>query len=298
MTVSAKRLSDGPIIRANMDGRMGTNINGPSLIECPHWVPDPLGVYYLYFADHRGTYLRLAYAEDVKGPWHTYEPGVLDVAQSSFVTETQLDGEFDYPHVASPDVHVMSKTGEVRMYYHGLCENGDQRTAVAVSTNGINFSARSEIVAPPYLRAFQYEGGWYGIAMPGVLMRSPDGLQPFEACGELLPKSTRHCAVLVQGSALHVVWSQVGEAPERLYYDRVDLSQDVSSWRMSGVQEILRPIEPWEGSQAALVPSAYGAVDDVVNQLRDPYLYEGGGQIYLLYCGGGEAGIGLTSLDV
>ena len=45
------------------------NIQGPSLIEVPDWVEDPLGRYYLYFADHKGLYIRLAYADNPLGPW-------------------------------------------------------------------------------------------------------------------------------------------------------------------------------------------------------------------------------------
>ena len=58
------RLGDGPIIAQHMDGRMGGNVQGPTLIRVPDWVEDPLGKYYLYFADHRGTYIRLAYADE------------------------------------------------------------------------------------------------------------------------------------------------------------------------------------------------------------------------------------------
>ncbi len=42
---------------------MGSNIAGPSLVRLPDWVENPLGRYYLYFADHRGTYI-LACARD------------------------------------------------------------------------------------------------------------------------------------------------------------------------------------------------------------------------------------------
>jgi hypothetical protein len=28
--------------------------------------------YYLYFADHKGDYIRLAYAEALMGPWQTF----------------------------------------------------------------------------------------------------------------------------------------------------------------------------------------------------------------------------------
>jgi len=55
-----------------MDGRMGANVNGPSLIRAPAWLPNPLGRYYLYFAHHQGAYIRLAYADRLEGPWRTY----------------------------------------------------------------------------------------------------------------------------------------------------------------------------------------------------------------------------------
>ncbi|MBI3972242.1 MAG: hypothetical protein HY332_13225, partial [Chloroflexi bacterium] len=61
--MTVHRFPTNPIIRPHMDGRMGDNINGPSLIRVPDWVDDPLGRYYLYFAHHRGTYIRLAYAD-------------------------------------------------------------------------------------------------------------------------------------------------------------------------------------------------------------------------------------------
>ena len=84
MPVSVIRLLDEPIIRPRMDGRMGDNINGPSLIRVPDWVEEPLGRYYLYFADHKGSYIRLAYADALVGPWTVHTPGVLDVADSLF----------------------------------------------------------------------------------------------------------------------------------------------------------------------------------------------------------------------
>jgi hypothetical protein len=294
MSISATRLSDSPIIQAHMDGRMGSNINGPSLIQCPDWVANPLGVYYLYFSDHRGRYLRMAYADDLRGPWRMYEPGVLDLKQSGFPTETSLEGEFFYAHLASPDVHVLESAHEIRLYYHGLCVDGEQMTVVAMSSDGVNFTTKPGFLAPAYLKAFSYGDAWYGMTMPGTLVRSPDGLQPFEPVAEILPQVARHCAVLVDGEILQVVWSQVGDAPERLYYGRVD----VLTWTISGVTEILRPEHPWEGAEQSLVPSTYGAADALVNELRDPCLYAEKGQIYLLYCGGGEAGIGLARLDV
>ena len=83
-SVTATRLGDGPIITPEMDARMGGNIQGPSLIKVPEWVENPLGNYYLYFADHRGTYIRMAYADEVTGPWTVYSPGSLRLEDSFF----------------------------------------------------------------------------------------------------------------------------------------------------------------------------------------------------------------------
>ena len=109
------RFPENPIIRPNMDARMGDNINGPSLIRVPDWVERPLGRYYLYFAHHDGRYIRLAYADDLHGPWQTYEPGVLPLAASHF-----------RGHIASPDVHVDHEQRQIRLYYHGA-EHAERR---------------------------------------------------------------------------------------------------------------------------------------------------------------------------
>ena len=65
MNVTVERLGQGPIITPHMDGRMGDNINGPSLVQVPDWVPNPLGRYYLYFGHHDGRYIRLAFADEL-----------------------------------------------------------------------------------------------------------------------------------------------------------------------------------------------------------------------------------------
>lgn len=64
MAVNAKRLLNVPIIHPHMGARIGDNINNPSIIRVPKWVKNPLGHYYLYFSDHKGQYIRMAYADD------------------------------------------------------------------------------------------------------------------------------------------------------------------------------------------------------------------------------------------
>jgi len=66
-----ERFAENPIIRPGMpglEGELGNNINGPSLIRAPVWVENPLGKYYLYFAHHGGKFIRLAYADRLNGP--------------------------------------------------------------------------------------------------------------------------------------------------------------------------------------------------------------------------------------
>ena len=79
-----ERLRNNPIVTPEIDARIGSNINGPSLVRVPEWIRDPLGAYYLYFAHHKGQYIRMAFADDLEGPWSTYGPGVLDLENSFF----------------------------------------------------------------------------------------------------------------------------------------------------------------------------------------------------------------------
>lgn len=308
MPVTARRLLDRPIIRPHMDARMGANINGPSLIRVPPWATDPPGRYALYFADHRGAYIRLAFADALEGPWRLHEVGCLPVTASLFCTSqpspdgprpdwAETDEDWLYPHVASPDVHVDPAERRIRMYFHGLLPDGSQETRVALSSDGLRFEVRPELLGPSYFRCFQDEGWHYALAMPDRLLRSRDGLGGFEAGPRLGLPGARHSALLVRGRTLQLCWSIVGEAPERLYFGRVDLTGDWRDWRIKDAAELLRPERSWEGADQPLRASKVGAADEAVNQLRDPCLFEEAGPVYLLYSCAGESGIGLAELE-
>ena len=91
-----QRIAQGPIVDISLSdeltaqaARQGyVNINGPSVIAVPDWVEKPLGRYYLYFAHHRGDSIRLAYADQLEGPWKIYQPGALSLQASGFPTST------------------------------------------------------------------------------------------------------------------------------------------------------------------------------------------------------------------
>lgn len=326
----ARRL--GLIIRPHMDGRMGGNVQGPSMIRVPDWVPDSmptgesgrLGRYYLYFADHKGGYIRLAVADAPEGPWRMHEAGALDLADSLFPTEPPapddaprgeplagvappgIEGvpaaleDAAHPHIASPDVHVDTANRRILMYYHGLSAWGVQRTRLAVSEDGLRFVPRPPLLGPSYFRVFRHGGAAYALVMPGVLHRSADGLDGFERGPVLFDGGLqRHTAVLVRGDTLHVFWTRVGDAPERILHSRVPLRGDWRDWRVEGQpEEVLRPEEPWEGADLPVSPSWRGAVNVPVNQLRDPAILEDEGCVLLLYAVRGEAGIALAELDL
>ena len=304
-TIRVERLVNTPIIRPEMDGRMGSNIAGPSLIRVPDWIENPLGRYYLYFSDHRGLYIRLAYADTLTGPWRTYESGTLQIEQSHFPTSCppcrdQSDngnGPGAYPHVASPDVHVSNATQEIIMYVHGR-DIGPQVTRVATSKDGIHFDGHPEILGRPYFRAFQHDNFTYALAMPGVMYRSSNGLSDFEEGPSLFTPDMRHSALLKRGNRLFVFWTERNDAPERIWVAHIDLSENWQMWTRSEPIEVLRPEFPWEGADLPIETSQGGAINVPVNQLRDPAIYEEDGRVYLLYAVAGERGIALAEVHV
>lgn len=321
--MQVQRLLDGPIITAATHQSVGENIQGPSLIRVPDWVQNPLGRYYLYFADHKGAYIRLAYADDLLGPWEVHEPGSLQLAESHFPSEAPAvpEGareriyerlsavgvdpeslphdpvyEMSAPHIASPDVHVDEAGRRIVMYYHGLSGFGVQESRVAVSTDGVLFEAREEILGRTYMRGFSWRDHVYVLAMPGIFYRSQDGLGGFEKGPTLFNQDMRHSAVLVRGNELLVFWTQVGDAPERILLSRIDLSGPWETWQESAPIEVLRPERDWEGADAPLAASQRSVAYGHVNQLRDPAIFEEGGRTYLLYAVAGESGIAIAEV--
>jgi len=316
----AHRLLDRPIISPELDPSIGLNIQGPSAIRVPDWVGGGLGQYYLYFADHKGGYIRLAYADQVTGPWRIHVAGSLRLEQSCFLTEPphvspeqlaehqkrlersgtkishDLLSEITTPHIASPDVHVDESGRRIVMYFHGLDDVGVQVTRVATSTNGVDFTARPEVLGRSYMRVFRHDGMTYALAMPGQIYSSPNGMGNFTPGPLLFNPNMRHAAVLKRGDVLFVFWTQVGEAPERILLSRIDISGDWLRWKEREACEILRPERSWEGADAPLVPSIRSTAYGQVNQLRDPAILEEAGRVYLFYAVAGESGIAVAEL--
>jgi hypothetical protein len=349
--IVARRLPESPIIRHTMDARLQdearrygyVNVNGPSLIRVPPWVENRLGDYYLYFAHHKGEFIRMAYADRLAGPWTVYRPGVLELDASLFANEVPesaglarsaldlwhattftefialsqvglaaqqavqarkrrgLAGSAETrPHIASPDVVVDHERREIRMYFHGLVEGRLQMTRAATSSDGLHFRARPEVLTAPYLRVFEHRGVYYGLAMPGLLYRSADGLSGFRVRDRpLFAANTRHAAVWAREGTLYVFYTRVGDAPERIFCSTIDAtSPDWDEWVPSPPFEILRPEFSWEGADLPVEPSIRGESTVPVRELRDPAFFSEDDQAYLLYSVAGEQAIAIAQLAV
>ena len=302
-------LNDAPILDVDTYPELNGNINGPSLIAAPDWLPDPPGNYLLYFAHHEGHTIRLAASDSLTGPWRM-QPPALSLEQSGFALRTPLphelceearefiarDADGDYPHIASPDALVDPEARQIRLYYHGRLEDGRQRTRVAVSADGTDFKVQPETVGLSYMRVFQHSDWYYALSMPAQLYRSKDGLQGFETGPQMTTAPIRHHALLKHREDWYVFWTRVGDTPERILVSRLNTQGDWSEWYFEEPVDVHRAEKSWEGGDLPANASKYGAVHERANQLRDPAIFVENGRIYLIYAIAGEQGLAIGEL--
>ena len=281
---------------------LGDNINGPSVVVRPDWAPGP-GHLMMYFAHHKGQHIRLACADRPEGPWHVHAPGVLplgdtplaqtrpQVPQPAWAVARDTDGL--YPHLASPDVWIDEQTRQFRMLFHGLAEDGEQVSYLASSPDGLDWQVKGSPIPETYLRRFAHGGRTYAMARLGILLRQTRN--GWETGSAPIRCHLRHVAVLARGDSLHVLFTRIGDAPERLLHTTLDLSRPWPDWHAGPETELLRPELPWEGAEEPVRPSFVGAVD-FANELRDPAVFEFDGRTFMVYAGGGEAALGLAEL--
>ena len=323
-TPRAKRLATNPLITVRSSPTLGGNVNGPTVLRVPPWIEWPLGRYYMYFANHMGESIRLAYADDVSGPWKVYEPGVLHVRDTAFYRPPPDPpgalADF-YTHVASPEILVDNANKRMVMWVHGWWTNGErwpdaladarswarqkgysQSTQAAETKDGLHFTVHSPITRHSYLRVFEYGGYFYSVSRLGQLARSKDPLAAFEAGPNPFRNTTyanriRHVALSLSGSRLSVYFTAIADAPERVMLSTVDLRGDWAAWLASPPVEILRPEMPYECVDLPVAPSEPGDIDAPVRQIRDPFVFEENGRTFLFYAICGEQGIAAATLE-
>jgi hypothetical protein len=325
LVVRVERLKQNPLITVASSPSLGGNVNGPTVIRVPDWIERPLGRYYMYFANHMGDFIRLAYSNDPAGPWKIHAPGVLHVKDTAFYRPLPDPpgalADF-YTHVASPEVFVDTTNQRIVMWFHGWWTNGErwpsalaearawarqkqygQFTQAADSPDGVRFTVRAPITRQSYLRVFRYRGYFYGMSRLGQLARSADPLASF-AIGPNPFKETayanrvRHVAVVPKNDQLLVFFTAIADAPERVLMTTIELSGDWQSWRASNPVDVLAPERPYECADLPNTPSEPGDVETPVRQIRDPFVFEDAGRTLLFYSTCGEQGIAAAVVDV
>ncbi len=319
------RLVQNPLITVKSSPTLEGNVNGVTVIRVPAWVQRPLGRYYMYFANHMGTFIRLAYAEAPEGPWRIYEPGVLQVRDTAFYRpqpDPQETLENFYTHVASPEIYVDEDRKQLVMWFHGWWTNGErwpsepreaqrwanqkgysQSSQAAVSSDGLRFEVRPEITRTSYMRVFRHGGAFYSMSRLGLLSRAATPLAVFETGPNPFrdgpfDRRVRHVAIVPRPGRLLVFFTAIGDAPERVYLTTVPLEGDWTAWRATPATEVLRPEAPYECVDLPNAPSEGGDVNVPVRQIRDPFVFEEGGRSWLFYSTCGEQGIAAASLSL
>lgn len=300
MSLVVERL--GLIIAQLTHVAAGHNINGPCCIEMPEWCVSRLGRFYLYFSDHVGSHIKLAYANNIVGPWTIYEGGVLGLS----------DYKDAYDHIASPDIIIDEERRQLRLYFHARSRSRgrEQWTFAASSEDGLNFRPAADYpLAPFYLKLFRWHGFFYGISKGGNLWRSKDGLTPFNMGGNPFNRSMsedlwcnefgsiRHVGLSLYSDILTVYFTRIGDAPERILRSRINLSVgDWCDWVASVPEEVLQPAEDYEGAHLQSRSSVSGPSHLPENGVRDPHILSYLGKEYMFYSVAGEQGIAVCRL--
>lgn len=281
----------------------GDNINGPSIIKVPDFIKNPLGKYYCYFADHGGKYIRMAYSNQITGPYKLYKNGVL-----------HLDNIPGFNHLASPDVHIEEK--KLCMYYHCPYKNGktSQSTFCSYSNDGLTFISDNINIIHPYFRKFNYKNNLYGLAMKTVDCNTISYQMKEEGClsvtvimkqinntwkevCEILPWS-RHTCILTINNKNYIFFSSVNDIPEHIKMGELLIDEKNNTYNIINIKSIIKPELFYENHNEPLNKSKYGSSSDFVRQLRDPYVIKDNEEFYILYTVCGEKGIAIGKLNL
>ncbi len=316
--VRVTRFATNPLVTVRSSATLGANVNGPTVIRVPSWVQKPLGKYYMYFGNHRGVFIRMAYADALTGPWTIHEPGVWHVKDSSLYRPQPDSASFGgfNTHFASPEAFIDSANRRIVLWAHGWYTNGErwpaepqaaqawankngygQFTQGAVSSDGLNFTAQPAITKESYIRVFQRNGSLYGMSRLGVLLRARDPLASITVGPNAFRETpygsnrVRHVALVPRGDRLYVLFTVIGDAPERMYMSTIDMTQTWEDWKVGAPVDVMQPETDYECVRQPIAPSQVGDVAGDVRQIRDPHVLEDEGKTYLFYAICGEQGV-------
>ena len=255
-----ERFAENPLITFSRSPSIGDNANGPTVIRVPRWVQRPLGRYYMYFAHHSGQFIRLAYADSVRGPWKIHEPGVLKVADTAFYRPQPDPADSPsgvYTHLASPEIYIDESRSESCC---GSMECGprDSGGPSAAGRGGVGEAARvraihaggrvarridvprpahhqTELLARDSLRGTLLRYG-----QTRATAQSVESARRLRTRWQSVPRFTVRGSSASRVAArdnglLHIVFSAIGDAPENILYTTVSMKGDWDTWRIGPV---------------------------------------------------------------
>ena len=275
-------------------------INGPVCFKVPNWIKKPLGKYYLIFSDHRGSFLRLAYTNNLNSKWSISKNKILDVKDFKKIF---------YDHVASPEIYIDQRKKKICLYFHSRSRKHgrEQMTFVAISNNGIDYKIKNKKpIAPFYFRIFKHKSEFYGLSKGGDLLKSKNKFSKFKYVKNIFDKygdkyhnkngSIRHLCLVYKQKYLEIFYSKIGDKPERIFQSILHFSDNKYEWSISTTKEVLRPTKIFEGSNIKVKRSNSGAAIKNENDVRDPYILNDNNKYLLFYSVKGEKGIALAEL--
>lgn len=137
--------------------------------------------------------------------------------------------------------------------------------------------------------------------MSGFFYKFSKNLKKYETRKRLiLETKVRYPSLLIQENILYLIYSSVGNLPEKIVYRKISLdNSDWNKWKAGPEHKLLKAELPWEGSVLKSKKSVKGASVELINELRNPSVFKDeDDKMYLLYSGGGEKGIGIAELKV
>lgn len=277
---------------------VGEFTNGPTVIKVPNWVEDPLGTHYMYFADHHGLEIRLAFSDSLNGPWTVSPNPVLRLNKTLAIRE----------HIASPDVYIDADSHTIYMTVHGepISTMYDDQVSVLVESQDGEVFAQDPSYAGSiwanfaYARILKIDDTFVRInPRKHQVSRSDSMTGPFSApvyYSLPIDREHRHASVLLDGSTIVIYYTRLRDAPERIYRATIDASQQWGQWALTNEQCVRRPELSWEGAKFPVTLSQTGPAHSV-NQLRDPFIYDDGTNRALFYSYAGESGIAMATFS-
>ncbi|MGY8946493.1 MAG: hypothetical protein ACKVJS_05505 [Flavobacteriales bacterium] len=273
----------------------------------------------------------MAFSDSLAGPWKILNKEIINIQQSGLSTKKGKDTKIselekynkptetiallsqinfkknrtkissNNPHIASPEIIIDNDNKNIYLFFHGIIEGTIQKTKMASSKNGIIFDTINKSLTAPYLKIEKVKNQYYGIAMPDLFYRLTGNFESYETREKwLLDSKTRHSDLMVDKNILYLIYTRIGNKPESILYRKIDIdSKDWNDWKAGPEKKLLVPELEWEGANQSKEESEKGSPGELVNQLRDPSVFkDNDGKIYLLYCGGGENGIGISELKI